>query len=471
MTIPSARASCLAAAALWLAACASPGSLRQDLNRLTANNDFAAVVKKIEGAKNSAYTAKNALLYYLDLGMALHLNGQYEASNEAFEEAKRLAKELFTKSVTTEASTFLVSDNTRPYYGEDFERAYIHVFSALNYAMLGRDEDALVEARQVDFLLTKLQTDYKLNNRYKEDAFARYLMGLLYENSGEWNDAYVSYRKALETYGVHAEEYGVAPPRALVGDACRAARKMGFDDKVEEIQKRWGEPPAEALDGNEIVLLNYNGLAPRKVDSFFEIGFLAGWAYVEAQEPQGKEAAEAEKVDSTVRALLANDVVRMAFPKFVPTPYTVRSFSVETASASAGAPELVQNIGAIAAQSLEDRVGRTRAKTIARAVLKFALTRTISDQVKKNNKDNEGWAWLTKAVLQAAAVMTEFSDKRSWQTLPDQIWMDRVPLPPGKHTLRLKFQDAAGATLSERSLPDVEVLPGRKVFVVVRTAQ
>ena len=48
----------------------------------------------------------------------------------------------------------------RPYYGDDFERAMIHVFNALNYVYLKQLDDALVEARRVDLFLNKLQTDY-----------------------------------------------------------------------------------------------------------------------------------------------------------------------------------------------------------------------------------------------------------------------------------------------------------------------
>ena len=43
--------------------------------------------------------------------------------------------------------------------------------------MLGKTEDALVEIRRLDTLLTGLNNKYDAKSVYKEDAFARYLSG------------------------------------------------------------------------------------------------------------------------------------------------------------------------------------------------------------------------------------------------------------------------------------------------------
>ncbi len=454
-----------------LAACASPRALVRDLNLLMAQGDYAKAGALVQGAKQKHYGSKNALLYHLDLGMLLHLDGKYAESNQAFESAKRLAKELFTKSVTTEASTFLVSDNLRPYYGEDFERALIHVFSALNYMLLGQGQEALVEARQVDFLLTKLETDYGHKNVYREDAFARYLMGLLYEEQGEVNDAFISFRKALEAYEVYKKNYGVSAPPALVQDALRTARALGFRDEIEQIRKRWGGEPPSPLprDAGEAVVLHYNGLAPHKVDSFFEIGFFAGWAYVDASRPEGEEEEQVEQAAAIAKSILADEMVRMAFPKYMPTPYSIQSLEVRAEGAqTAHRAQTAEDIGAIAVKNLQDRIGRIRAKTIARAVVKFALSRRIAAQVEE--KQGAGAAWLTKKILQAASTATELSDKRCWQTVPDKIAVARVVLPEGKHALKLTFRDAGGAVAGEREA-DVQIRPGRRTFLVVRTAR
>ncbi|HMX95517.1 MAG TPA: hypothetical protein PKC50_09755, partial [Elusimicrobiota bacterium] len=163
---------------LLLAVGCAAGLGIRELNGLVARGEFAQAAVRVEGAKDS-YGAKNALLFELDRAFLLQLAGDWATSNTVFEQAKRTAKDLFTKSVTAEASTFLVSDNMRPYYGEDFERALIHVFCAVNYTLLGQPAEALVECRQVDFYLKTLQADFGRKNAHTEDAFARYLAGLL----------------------------------------------------------------------------------------------------------------------------------------------------------------------------------------------------------------------------------------------------------------------------------------------------
>ena len=92
---------------------------------------------------------------------------------------------------------------------------------ALNYTAAGHHEDALVEARKVDSKLNVINSRYAddKKNVYKEDAFIRFLMGVLYEAEGEVNDAFISYRKAEEIYrNDYAANYGVSAPSLLIVD-------------------------------------------------------------------------------------------------------------------------------------------------------------------------------------------------------------------------------------------------------------
>lgn len=458
--------------ALFIAACASPGGLLVQLDKLTAQGQYDQAAGVVEAAKEKNYGAKNALLYHLDRGMLLHLAGKWAESNGCFEQAKRLAKELFTKSVTNDAATFLTSDNVRPYAGEDFERAQVHLFGALNYLMLGQGAEALVEARQVDSFLAKLNTDLGHKSVYTEDAFARYLMGLIYEDQGELNDAYVSFAKALRAYEGYAADYGVTAPPALVQDALRTASRLGFDDKVAEIRKKWGgDVPAPRPKGaGEVVLLHYQGLPPRKVDSFFEISVAKGFVFVDAQRPVGQEAREVEQAKTILRSIAVDKMVRVAFPSFEPSPYEIRGLTVRADDSEVDFPAVTgQDIGAIAVKNLKDRVLRERAKAIARAVVKWTLTQKISSKVEE--KKGEGMGFLVKTLLQAASAVTEVSDKRSWGTLPDKIAVARVTLPAGKHALHAVGRTAAGAAAQTVDLKDVEVKAGQRTFLIVRTVK
>ena len=62
-------------------------------------------------------------------------------------------------------------------------------------------------------------------------------MGMIYENQGQLNDAFISYRQALEAYDTYRTHYGTPVPQALVIDALRTAQKLRFYDGIQEI--RW----------------------------------------------------------------------------------------------------------------------------------------------------------------------------------------------------------------------------------------
>ncbi len=456
-----------------LVGCATTLSLRE-LNSYILKNEFAAAADQVE-KKKSGYGEKNALLYYLDRGMLLQLAGQYADSNLALENAKRIARELYTKSVTAHLSTFLINDLMTPYYGEDFERALIHLFSALNYAALNQGEAALVECRQLDAFFRALPFDGQ-RSAYQDDAFARYLAGLLYEDRGETNDAYVSYRKALEAYDVYAKNYKTAPPLEVREDALRTARQLGFSDKVAEIQQRWGSasPPLQSGEDRrlprgtgEVIVLHYAGVGPEKVDSFFEISVYNGWPYVEKVDTKSQDDTQVEQARAVLRSVAADKMIRVAFPKYQRVPARIQRMEVHCSSAT-GQGTLVEDVGAIAVRNLEDRNARIRSRAIARAVMKFLLAQKVGDAV--GDKNNENLGLIVRTLLQAASAATEVADKRAWRTLPDRILMARLSLPAGDQRLSLRFFDEKGILVETREVKNVTMTSGRKSFVIVRTA-
>ncbi|MBN1621256.1 MAG: hypothetical protein JW871_01545 [Endomicrobiales bacterium] len=456
--------------AILLTSCATRTAYYSKLDSLVSSEKYSEAVAFNETSKEKTYGKKNALLYYLDRGMLLHFSGEYEDSNLAFEKAKRLAEEYFTKSITAEASTLLISDNMRPYYGEDFERALVHVFSALNYVFLGMENEALVEARQVDHFLKTLKVDYGHKNTYLEDAFVRYLMGMLYENQGEINDAFISYRKALDAYDTYYKYFQTSAPPELVADALRTARILGFKDEIRQIKDKWKKIDVESPSSSEgeLVVLHYNGFSPVKIDHFFEISFNKGWLYVESMDVKGEDEEKVEQARSIVRSIASDEQIRLAFPKYVPQDYKITNFDVSTPDSGNVPGVLVEDIGNIAVKGLEERINRIRARTIARGVIKFVLAQKVTKKVEKSS--GELSAWFAKTILKTVSAATELSDKRSWRSLPDEIFMARVPLKEGVHSVNIKFYNKANREVSIKTIDDIKIRKGKKTFVAVRTA-
>ena len=126
-------------------------------------------------------------------------------------------------SIATEGATLLVSDNIKDYKAEDFENVLINTYLAMNYAVLGNFEDALVEARRTNQKLYMMVS--RRQAQVQQNAFTKYLSAVLYETDGDFNNAYVDYK------AVHDLVPGYP---GLGRDLWRVAKINGIDDDLEK---------------------------------------------------------------------------------------------------------------------------------------------------------------------------------------------------------------------------------------------
>ena len=461
--------------------CRSTLHLQDEIATRMLAADYSGALQIVEGNRRGAYGGKNRLLYYFEKGMLLHLDGRFVESNVAFERAKRIGDELYTRSVSEIGFSMFTNDNVQAYAGENFERTLLHLFAALNYASLGERDAALVEVRQVGDYLRKLQVDSTNENSYQDDAFARYLSALLYEVGGEYDSALVDFKKAAQLYGGrYAFDYSVAQPASLLPDAHRVARRLGA----------WAENDLREIDPNgfarilpagagEVVILHYNGLFPIKSQDRFTIPFIEAWPYVLALQAVADADVRAQIAAGTAVSGIWSgiDVISVVFPRFVDRPYSIATMAARSRAAFEVTPaELVEDIGAIAEKDLADRIVRIRAKAIARAALKYAVQKAIEQALGQalGQADDEyrvALQHLTQIGGGLARFASEQADKRIWSTLPDQIWMSYVVLPEGSHDIEIDFMNVAQNVVESRVIPGVQVTPGSRRFVIVRTVQ
>ncbi|RKZ07604.1 hypothetical protein DRQ05_02825, partial [bacterium] len=246
--------------------CASTLRREMAVDRFLPAADFQQAIADLE-SHEKAFGGKSRLLYLLNMGALNHYAGDYEESNKYFEEAYALADELYTKSITRELAG-TVSPNMRPYYGEDYEKVMVNTFMALNYLKLGALDEALVEARRIDKDLELLTNKYQSKNKYKSDAFGRYLAGIIQEIAGRYNDAFISYVQAYRAYKDYEKMFPFEVPDQLKRDILRLASVLHFDDKYDDFVKEFGDeyaPPAHMdEDAGEVIAIVFAGLAPLK---------------------------------------------------------------------------------------------------------------------------------------------------------------------------------------------------------------
>lgn len=414
--------------------------MRKELNAKIAAGDYAGAESRIERDKLTSYRAKNSVLYYLDLGAVQHDGGKYKESDQSLGAAESRMEELYTKSVHKAAGTLLLNDNTMDYAGERFERALVNVYRALDYLWLGDRENALVEVRKLSGLLQMYVDQYgRARTAYKDDAFAQYLSGLLYADGGQDDDARISLEAAQRAYRGYAGAYGTPAPSL--------------------------KAPAAAAGEGELVFLHLNGVAPRKISRSIQIAWNEAVAAVDATR---NDEAQAGQARNAIRAGLLGEAITVAFPAYVQDPFQVASSEVECAGKTVSTA-LVEDVSAIAQKDLAERQALIKTRAVARAAIKFILSKAAVDEAKKKYGDKSFQALAARLATATISAATEVADTRAWATLPAQFRLARLSLPAGDQTVTVRYTNAAGAVLLTRTYP-VTIRKGQRAYLHDRTA-
>jgi len=432
------------------AACAHRIPVFHQVEQSLAEHEYQKAYLLVK--KNRQYYKKiNDILFYADVGILAHYAGYFRESIEGLLEAEKKADELFTISVSRQAATFIINDYTAPYRGEDFESVIFNLILALNYLQVGQIEDALVEARKVDVKLNLINSYYPEDkkNAYKEDAFVRFLMGVLYEIGGtqeDLNDAFVSYKKAEMIYlKDYKENYNIRIPHFLIENLLTMARWIGTDEQ-DAYNKKYsgfdGVAHLEKRKKGEIYFIHYNGKFPEKIEHAIWLPMPDGY------------------------------VMKIAFPQYRRRMYSIRDSMVKITHLDSGQTQTAktetgEDIAEIAIKNLENRKARVTAKAIARATAKYLAIREGTRAVENKLGKTEGrYAGLLGNM---AAIAMEKADLRCWKTLPAEIRIGKCQVDPGDHEVELFFFDDAGNLIRRYPLPEMTVKEGETKFLFFRT--
>jgi tetratricopeptide (TPR) repeat protein len=412
-----------------LGGCAT-GLRTGDLKHYTALDDCKALRHAVD-SNPEGYGSNEELLFAMDAAMAFMRCGDDAAAQRWFREADRLGEELWTESISRQAASFLTGDYVLKYSGEDYERVMVNLMSALGFLRSGDLDSALVEFRRLDSLLNLYNAKYEKKNVYAEDAFARYLSGILHEDDGAFDDAFIAYLRATRVYGDYQEHYGTRLPRILKEDLLRMAavvdREEDARDVLPDVPANWTPPHWPAEEFGRIVYIQLTGEPPRKVEDRVLVPTKAG-------------------------------PVSIAFPRMVIAPpacgggrlaLTKQGSEIHTDAV------LVQDINRIAVKNLADRQVRIVAKTLARAAAKQIVIGGIA-----NSTDDPNAQAAISTALNIVNMFVERADTRSWQTLPGEIYMTRVFASPGTYRLRLTSCGEG------RELPSVTVAAGETRYII-----
>ncbi len=398
---------------------------------------------------------KHDIPHQYELGLTAHYANLFPESSKAFEQAEMIAEDRFTKSVSKEALSLVTSDQLRPYAGTRYERLLSHYYHALNYIYLNKLDDALVECRRASNLIQYFKGEEKEYNFFGT-GFLTHFCGMVFEAAGEWNDAFISYRQAEEYYKNAAKITGVPMPEDVGHSLVRLSRKLSFTEEYERYRTQYGEPPPLPENHGELILFYETGYVPRKREETLTFPILK-------TDKVDKDNAGEFAVTIRTREGLVVEEIKLEYLLHVAMPI-IRSNRPRFAGIKASVGEniadgvLIEDIETMAIETLESERPIILIRTLARALLKYLTFR----EAKKQNK-------VLGAVVNLAGVLTEGADTRSWQTLPNQIFMVRMPLPAGTHQLNLSFLNANGNVRKSETLQEIIVSSNQISFLNYRT--
>ncbi|HEY0665846.1 MAG TPA: hypothetical protein VGD24_07260 [Gallionella sp.] len=449
------RYGCLAACALLLGAlsgCATYSNSFGAVQRSLAAQNYDDALQELE---KQADTKTDRVLYLLNKGTVLRMKRDFSGSNAALEAAKAEMARLYAVSISENTLSYIVNDATVSYAGDDYERVLVHLYMALNYLELGQLAEARVEALQADISLRELAESIP-GSKFTEDALTRYLSGMIYEELGEWSDAMIAYRKAYQAYRKYQANYATEIPDMLKLDLVRLATRQGLKKEAEGYRREFGVMSAQEEEGalpeqgGELVFVLSNGLAPIKREHI-----------VAASGPQPAVVMGASG-DGRRRAA-APVFVNIALPYYESRPAEVLKARVSI-SGKRTDTQLMENIDAIARASLDARMPAITARSIARAVSKVAIQQSV-DRIGRNNDNDLAVELLGSLFVRVAAIATERADTRSWLTLPANVQMARVAVPPGRYTVTVELLGDGERVIAAREYADVVISEQRKTYL------
>jgi uncharacterized protein len=434
---------------LAFVSCATYNDKVRQYHTYLSTGNFAAAEKQLRINRFLKHN-RNRLLYCLEAGKVQHLLHQYDSSNFYLNQADVLLDE--NNRLMNVAAGVLINSAQTTYTAEDFERVLIHYYKALNYYYQELIDDAIVEAKRMTMRLQELN-DKQGNSKkvYKNDAFAHWFIGVLYEVNKDYNNAFIAYRNAAEVYADNNNTYyGVELPAQLKTDVLRTAYLNGFNEDLLYYEMAWNlRYTPDKNPQKELLILWENGLAPVKKENnlFFSLmkdrlgyfSFVSSDGSLSIPFTLPSEITKKD-MDSTSFSLL-----RIAFPAYQEqAPVYLAADILSDSATYTLAP--AENINAIAFDVLHDRF----MKETTLALSRLAIKQVLAHRLKKDGQDE------MSALMGIASFVLEKADTRNWQSLPHSIFFVRIPLKENDKEVKLCLKNQYTADTLRIPLPSTQ---------------
>jgi hypothetical protein len=455
----------LLATTLFFMACANKSMTRYEaLAPVFEHNGFEAAINEVKKQQEDLYGEKTEFLYYFDLGVLYHYNGNYKESAQNFDKAEKIYDDLYTHSVTNEAAAIVTNDNIRPYRARPFEVLVLHEMQIMNYLAQRDIDGAMVEVSRAQKAMTELYQ--KDNDKTNDNGFLRYLTAIVYEMAGEPDEAAIAYYKTVRAYDENILNLPKEAREFVIENLIRSDReddlkKLKLDNSIETTKAK------AAYDlGQEIIIVGYAGHGPilteLKMSGTYVNGGMLNLTYKDSK--TGKITSSNIGAPPVAGASNGETFhISFALPEAHSFKSLVQRFNVTVDNMSGLRTEKVMALDKELEMNLKDDFANTMTRTAIRVVL-----RTIAAQAAKKamKSDNAILNLFTSISTDIAQDQMEKADLRIALFLPNSIQMTRIPVEPGSHEVSVAAEGETG-TVKVFNFGSVPVKKGEKKFIFV----
>ncbi|MCC5834677.1 MAG: hypothetical protein JJU20_08085 [Opitutales bacterium] len=359
--------------------------------------------------------SQDRILFLKERGRLQSLVGDLDAGIKDFQEASDRFEEQRMRASLSVSQTFFSSvalatnDLAIPYDGAHYEKVMLHNLQALNYLRLGDYVRARIELNRADVEqeYAREQNRRLVDNARRQlsnedismdavnrslqraeqrmasvsptatspflNAFTYFLSGVLFEHFGEWDRALIDYRKALE----------IQPNHRLLRESVQQLN-----------QRRSGQLGGLEGKGRVVVLYGDGFIANR---SALQVPFVYDTSILQISLPY----YDASQISRPVPLLL------------------------DAGRDISGQTSVVSDLNAMAVHELKARYPAL----LTRQVLRLIVKRKVQ---KAAEEESQFLGFLANIMN----VVTDRPDLRSWSTLPGNLQIASLHLPPGSHELK-----------------------------------
>jgi hypothetical protein len=415
-----------------LSSCATRNSLFMEADLMVEEGNFEGAMMALDGEeRESIYPEKDLVLYNLDMGMLSLLAGKEKEAVDFLTEAERIIDDYYTKSLSGDAATLVLNDNSAPYYGEDFENIYLNIFKAVSFARAGQFDSAYVEMRRMQDKLNLLEDKYRkiaeeANDensdgqieagevKFYNSALARFIGALLYRTDGNMDSARIDMEQLDQAFENQPNIYNFAKP-----------------DLSSVLQSK---------EGAALNVIAFAGPGPLKKANTLRINTATNSVLVtEAKEDENGEMVLTDGLELRIYGMEPGFNLKIETPFMGKRSSAIYGVDVLVDGAKVGSLSLLERLDNTAIETFSVKEGIIKAKTIIRAGVK-----AVAGIITINAAEEQGGAMAKLAAQLAtfgAIEASERADLRSARYFPGKAYVGDFDVPEGNHAVTVVYLD------------------------------